>query len=151
MSALVLNTNERLKNYYHGFYKSSKNMVALYSYRLFDIGKDLNIDERPYYVHEFDSGFATWKMNKYIGGGIKSFRYNCPKREIKSKHERTTCNMHPHNYYLEILVDLGIVGIFIFFPIVILALKESYKTLRHHKYKYIISPFFIFLLWKFFQ
>ena len=50
--------------------------------------------------------------------------------------------MHPHNYYLEILVDLGIVGIFIFFPIVILTLKKSYKALRHYKYKYIISPFF---------
>ena len=142
MSALVLNTNERLKKYYHGFYTSSKNMVALYSYRLFDIGTDLNMDQRPYYVHEFDSGFSTWKMNKYIGGGVKSFRYNWPKREIKSKHERTTCNMHPHNYYLEILVDLGIVGIFIFFPIVILTLKESYKTLRLYKYKYKISPFF---------
>ena len=147
MSALTLNTNERLKNYYNSFYNSSKNMVALYSYRLFDIGKDLNIDERPYYIHEFDAGFATWKMNKYLGGGIKSFRYNCPKRRLKSSSERSTCNMHPHNYYLEILVDLGIVGIFIFFPIVILTLKESYKTLRHHKYKYIISPFFyIFIM-----
>ena len=142
MSTLTISTNEKLKNYYNSFYKASKNMVFLYSYRLFDFGKDLNIDERPYYVHEFDSGIGTWKMNKYLGGGIKSFRYNCPKREIESKHERTTCNMHPHNYYLEILVDLGIVGIFIFFPIVILTLKESYKTLRHHKYKYIISPFF---------
>ena len=147
MSALTLGTNERLKSYYNSFYKSSKGMVALYSYRLFDIGKDLNIDERPYYVHEFDSGFGTWKMNKYLGGGIKSFRYNCPKRRLKSSSERSTCNMHPHNYYLEILVDLGIVGIFIFFPIIILTLKESYKTLRHHKYRYIISPFFyIFIM-----
>ena len=142
MSTLTISTNEKLKNYYNSFYKASKDMVFLYSYRLFDFGKDLNIDERPYYVHEFDSGIGTWKMNKYLGGGIKSFRYNCPKREIESKHERTTCNMHPHNYYLEILVDLGIVGIFLFFSIIFLILKKSYKILFDIKYKYIISPFF---------
>ncbi len=142
MSTLTISTNEKLKNYYNSFYKASKDMVFLYSYRLFDFGKDLNIDERPYYVHEFDSGIGTWKMNKYLGGGIKSFRYNCPKREIESNHERTTCNMHPHNYYLEILVDLGIVGIFLFFPIIFLVLKQSYKILFDIKYKYIISPFF---------
>ena len=45
-------------------------------------------------------------MNKYIGGGIKSFRHNCPKRKILIHNERTTCNMHPHNYYLEILTDI---------------------------------------------
>ena len=115
--------------------------------KFFSDGKYLNIDERHYYIHEFDAGFGTWKINKYLGGGTKSFRYNCPKREIKSEHERTTCNMHPHNYYLEILVDLGIVGIFLFFPIIVLAIKESYKSLQNNRYKYIISPFFyIFIM-----
>ena len=142
MSALTLNTNERLRNYYNSFYESSKKMVALYSYRLLDVGKDLNIKERPYHVHEFDAGFGTWKMNKYLGGGIKSFRYNCPKRRLKSSNERSTCNMHPHNYYLEILVDLGIIGILLFILMVILALKKSYKALDDKKYKYILSPFF---------
>ena len=147
MSSLTITTNAKLKNYYNSFYKSSKNIVGLYSYRLLGVGKDLNIDERPYYIHEFDAGFGTWKMNKYLGGGTRSFRYNCPKREIKSEHERTTCNMHPHNYYLEILVDLGIVGIFLFFPIIVLAIKESYKSLQNNRYKYIISPFFyIFIM-----
>ena len=41
-----------------------------------------------------------------FGGGVKTYRYNCPKVMI-------TCNMHPHNYYLEILTDLGIVGLLI--------------------------------------
>jgi len=147
MSIFTINSNPQLKNNYDSFYMNSKNMVSLYSFRIFGIGKDLNMNERPYYVHEFDAGVATWKMNKYFGGGVKSFRYNCPKREIKTVHERTTCNMHPHNYYLEILVDLGIIGIFLFIPIVFLAIKKSNPSIYDQKHKYILSPFFyIFIM-----
>ena len=46
------------------------------------------------HVKEFNSGYQTWLENKYIGGGIKSFRYNCV---------TFNCSTHPHNYYLEIL------------------------------------------------
>ena len=67
----------------------------------------------PTYYQEFKTFYGTWMMNKYIGGGIKSFRHNCPKRKILSHNERTTCNMHPHNYYLEILTDIGIIGLII--------------------------------------
>ena len=64
-------------------------------------------------------------MNKYIGGGIKSFRHNCPKRKILSHNERTTCNMHPHNYYLEILTDIGLIGFLISCLIFILTIYNS--------------------------
>ena len=158
MSTLTIGTNEKLKNTYYSFYESTKNILSLYSYRITGVGKDLPIHRRPFYIHEFDSGYGTWKMNKYIGGGLKSFRYNCPKRDIKAKinipgkgesvtHERTTCNMHPHNYYLEILTDLGIVGLLLFFPIVFYAIKNSYKALHSENQKYFISPFFyIFIM-----
>ena len=38
---------------------------------------------------------------------IKNLNINCKKKKIN-------CNMHPHNYYLEILSELGIIGFFIF-------------------------------------
>ena len=50
--------------------------------------------------------------------------------------------MHPHNYYLEILVDLGIFGFLIFLIIACMILKKTYKILKHPLYKYTISPFF---------
>ena len=38
------------------------------------------------------------------------------KEKLRDKiNERTTCNMHPHNYYLEILTDLGTYWFFNFF------------------------------------
>jgi len=142
-----ISSSSHLKNYYLKFYDSSKEIFSLYTYRITGVGNDLNFKDRPVYVHEFDSGIGTWKLNKFIGGGLKAFRYNCPKRQIKSINERTTCNIHPHNYYLEILADLGIVGILLFILIIFLTYKQTYKFLNNEKIKYTISPFFyIFLL-----
>ena len=89
-------------------------------------------------------------MNKYIGGGIKSFRHNCPKRKILSHNERTTCNMHPHNYYLEILTDTGIIGFIltclIFTIIIYKSLVKNYFYKSRKKINIISVPFiFIFI------
>ena len=77
------------------------------------------------------TAIETWKPNKIFGNGIKSFRVNCQK--IITEQKRGLCSNHPHNYYLEILVDLGVVGILL---VVLLAITfivflfKNYKTLR---------------------
>ncbi len=146
ISLITINSNERLKEYYKTFYNQSEKIISLYSYRIIGVGSDIPHDKKPNYIYEFDSGISTFKLNKYIGGGIKSFRFNCPKRKIVNR-ERTTCNMHPHNYFLEILTDLGIIGFLIFVALVFLVVYKAYKNLIDNKYKYTFSPFFyIFLM-----
>ena len=66
--------------------------------------KDKNYRITSSYVLQFYSGYETWKQNKIFGGGLKSFKINCPK-------VLRNCSTHPHNYYLEILSDLGIIDI----------------------------------------
>tara|TARA_B100000029_G_scaffold179303_1_gene176830 strand:- start:47 stop:1345 length:1299 start_codon:yes stop_codon:yes gene_type:complete len=142
MFTIIINVNDSIKNYYHGFYKASKSILGAYSYQILGYENYISYKSKHTYLHEFESGVSTWKLNKYIGGGLKSFRYNCPKRKIESINIRTTCNMHPHNYYLEILTDLGIVGMLFFLSIMILVIKKSYNLLHDERFKYIISPFF---------
>ena len=147
ISIITISLSSKLRIYYTSFYKESTKIVSLYSYRIFGIGSDLIYSKRPFYIHEFDAGIETYKLNKYFGGGLKSFRYNCPKRVIESIHSRTTCNMHPHNYYLEILVDLGIFGFLLFISITIYILLKTYRLLKMQEYKYTLSPYFyIFLM-----
>tara|TARA_B100001250_G_C19790654_1_gene786349 strand:+ start:133 stop:1419 length:1287 start_codon:yes stop_codon:yes gene_type:complete len=90
---------------------------------------------------EFYTGYETWKENKLFGGGIKSFKYNCSKKLIN-------CGNHPHNYYLEILSDLGLIG---FLILSIIFTKVLYDTFikkyffkSNLKHNHIITPF-IFL------
>tara|TARA_Y100000590_G_scaffold470657_1_gene667474 strand:+ start:13633 stop:14757 length:1125 start_codon:yes stop_codon:yes gene_type:complete len=74
------------------------------------------------FIKLFLTAVDTWKFNKILGGGIKSFRVNCWKLtsseynlgqdNIPDKKNRL-CSNHPHNYYFEILTETGIIGIII--------------------------------------
>ena len=85
------------------------------------------------HTKEFYTGYKTWLQNKFFGGGLKSFRFNCPKVFIN-------CNAHPHNYYLEILSDLGLVGFLIIISFFFLIFRESY-----YSKKIIVLPFLFIL------
>ena len=87
-------------------------------------------------------------MNKFIGGGVKSFRENCKKREIKNEFERVKCNTHPHNYYLEIMSDIGLVGLSLVLAIFVSVIYKSFvKNYIHINYsdKIIIAILYLFI------
>ena len=93
---------------------------------------------------EFYTGYITWKQNKFFGGGIKSFRTNCSKKLVN-------CGNHPHNYYLEILSDLGLFGLLILSIIFIKILYDSfikkYFSKSALRYNHVITPFmFLFFV-----
>ena len=78
------------------------------------------------------TAIETWKPNKILGNGIKSFRIEC--RKIIIEQNRGLCSNHPHNYYLEILTELGIVGFVLVLTIAltfIIFLIKNYKLLRN--------------------
>ena len=105
-------------------------------------------DSSPYYMKEFSSFYNTWLINKNFGGGIKNFRYYCRKRQDIPSNASIPCNMHPHNYYLEILTETGFVGflitLLIFFNILYLTLIKKYFSNSNIKDNNLITPF-IFL------
>lgn len=115
---LLFNFNLNVKRSIENFYfQVSKIAVLIYE-------KDFDNKNSPQHLKEFSSFYGTWSLNKYIGGGIKNFRYYChlkPRTKDSSSH----CNMHPHNYYLEILTETGILG---FILIIILFLNLIYLT-----------------------
>ena len=90
------------------------------------------------------TALVTWKQNKIFGNGIKSFRIDChklallgPEINLQSdaiKHKKNfLCSNHPHNYYLEILTETGIVGIFVTFMIALLFVVFILKNLKLFK------------------
>ena len=149
---IIFKTNDAVKQNFLSF-KSQ-----IYSIAEFFYDEEKKIDDATFYIKEFSTFYETWLMNKYIGGGIKNFRYNCNERPnissdfVINKHmkKRMVCNMHPHNYYLEVLTETGLVGFFIlisiFSVIIYLTLIRKYFFRKFLNKDYMITPFiFLFI------
>jgi len=85
------------------------------------------------YIKIYKSAFYLWLERPIIGSGVKSFAISCNKLLIERKN--LTCSTHPHNIYLEILVNQGLLGLSIFILIIILLISNFIKKIYIHSYK----------------
>ncbi len=92
---------------------------------------DLNNVDKIYlfseeHTHQYITAYKMFLDNKIFGVGPKNFRYLC-NNEIYTKSE-LSCSTHPHNAYIEILAETGIVGFsFLLFVLFIFL----WHTLKH--------------------
>ena len=79
------------------------------------------------YSKLYRAAYLVFLKNYIIGSGVKSFIYEC----IKLPHDKNSisCNNHPHNLYLEILVNLGLLGMSIFIIFLFLIINKIVKFL----------------------
>ena len=141
---LLFNFNSKVKENFRAFYDQISKMTVIV------LNKDFNNKNMPPYLKEFTSFHGTWLMNKYIGGGIKNFRYYCHERSNIDKDSKFICNMHPHNYYLEILTETGIIGFFLVSTIFMIILyltffKKYFIKSKLNDNKIIIAFIFLFI------
>lgn len=123
----------------------------------------ITILDNPWAAH-YLTAYEIWKDHKFFGAGNKSFRFLCGKYDnIKSKRKDIRCSTHPHNIYLEILSEFGIIGSILILNFIIIILFKSLKIffiifkdksksfLKNNKNEYwlFISAFimFIILIW----
>ena len=99
-------------------------------------------------VHEshYRSAFKMFLDNKILGIGVRNFRNFC--NDDKYKINDRSCTTHPHNTYVQLLSETGLVGfifgisIFIFF--IVISLKHLLGVIT--KNKYLFNDFEICLL-----
>ena len=93
-----------------------------------------------------------YQNNKLFGTGIKTFRVTCSLDDNKvifrnKKYNSNFCSNHPHNYYLEILSETGIIGFIGFLVFVLSFLYYSIFSkdyLLNNKIAFISLCIFIF-------
>ncbi len=141
---IAFNFNPNVKKSYNKFYLQIDQMKSALIYG------DKSYKQSKFYLREFATFYETWKLNKFIGGGIKNFRYNCHVRKNIDRNSKFVCNMHPHNYYLEILTETGILGLLIIIIIVLITLKltfyKKYFSKETLKNNIIIPYIFLFFV-----
>ena len=111
------------------------------------------IKASPWLIHYRGALEIFNKNNILIGSGIKSFRKVCKDydyvlsdRELREQNLRV-CSTHPHNMYLEVLVESGLIGFVIFLALAIIILMKlirSKKFLNYFLFCLIISIIFPF-------
>ena len=99
--------------------------------------------ERHYIV-----SFKMFKSNPIFGVGTNTFRFKCDKEIFYYK--KNSCTTHPHNFYIQLLAELGLLGFFFissfFGYLVYYGIRQLYFLLMLKKNKLIPFEHFLFFI-----
>jgi len=86
------------------------------------------------YGRLWESGYLLFEKNKIFGVGLKNYRVDCD-NQIDPRPESIPqfCSTHPHNFFLEILSETGLVGFSIFFIFFFYLISYFKNKIRHLK------------------
>ena len=128
------------------FANKSKNQIDENKYD--DLREKIILKTGIEYFALYKSAFYVFKSSFWFGSGTKSYLKKC--YELKKQKEELLCAPHPHNLYLEILVNQGVFG-FALFAIYLYFLFKKYfldlfKLKINHKYRLLMIIFLIILI-----
>ena len=83
------------------------------------------------YLKIYSSAYKVFLMSPIVGSGVKSFGIKCG--QLENKNQNIKCSTHPHNIYLEILVNQGIIGMLIFLTFLTILLKRKIFEILSNK------------------
>ena len=81
-----------------------------------------------------------FEKNKIFGIGPKGFRHYC--RKVNYAPKIGICSTHPHNILIQIIVELGLIGLAFYIIASIFVLFNLFKSIVRHKFNYDYSAFY---------
>ncbi len=113
--------------------------------RFFSVIKNFNTSA---YGEIYLLSLEMYKNNKIFGIGLNNFKKLC-ENEIKYNNQLKNigCVTHPHNYYLQWLVETGPIGLIGFVIYLTLLINYIVKTKSDYELKLISVIIFIILFW----
>jgi len=97
------------------------------------------------HTHHYITAYRMFLDNKVLGVGVKNFRNFCSNEKYKKS--ELSCSTHPHNTYIQILSETGIVGFLFLIAIFFYFCKYLFRHLiLKFKDKYYFNDFKICIL-----
>lgn len=99
------------------------------------------------YGRLWESGLMLFEKNKLFGVGLKNYRVDCDK-QIDPRPESVPqfCSTHPHNFFIELLSETGLIGFIIFFTFFGSLISFLYKRLDDFRKKSYFKEYYPLLL-----
>ena len=88
--------------------------------------------------------FKLFKDNPFFGSGPKGFRHYC--RTVNYEPKIGICSTHPHNFFLQILSELGLIGVFFYLLFQINLIINFFKVLNSKRVSIYKSSFLVISL-----
>ncbi len=117
---LIFNYNSKIKKHY---IDRTFEQIGIYD----NDNKTRNFWDSQWGAH-YLTATKIYKDNLLFGSGLKTFRFECDKKEYKkidSLMADNRCSTHPHNIYFEIMSETGTMGILFFFYFLINFIKSN--------------------------
>ena len=89
--------------------------------------RELNLFSQGHQDH-FTSALVMFKKNYLIGVGVRNFRNEC-KKDLYKEVGIYRCSSHPHNTYLQILSETGLIGFSFFIIFLSFIFTNAFKYL----------------------
>ncbi len=91
-------------------------------------------------LHEkhYDLALNMFKDNIFFGQGPKLFRYLCSKEKFHTKYKDEGCSTHPHNTYIQLLSETGLIGMF---PVMMIFIICCFFLIKKFVYNYFYKQF----------
>lgn len=92
------------------------------------------------YGRLYESSYLLFKKNYIFGVGLKNYRYDCDNQiDPRPDSIHQFCSTHPHNFYLEILTETGVIGSLLLLSSIITLLFYLYRKIvvlkkKHNSY-----------------
>tara|TARA_B100001250_G_scaffold388264_1_gene386376 strand:- start:890 stop:2194 length:1305 start_codon:yes stop_codon:yes gene_type:complete len=98
------------------------------------------------HTNHYKSAYKMFNENKFLGIGPRMFREKCNVKKYVTSFE--SCSNHPHNNYLQVLAEIGSIGLLFFFiPFFsLIYFSTKHLILKFFYKKYLFSDFQISLL-----
>ena len=137
---IIYKNNDRIHNRYQPIFRNAEiinsKIIDLTNKNNSSINKNENLKEKTYstgieYFTLYDSVFYVFKDSFWIGSGTKSYYKKC--HELTKNKQDLLCAPHPHNLYLEILINQGIIGFIIFSIFLFFLFKKYFLDLIKNK------------------
>ena len=163
----IYNTNSNFKTYYLSFFDNSIFIAKILKKEIFNTERSKpeyivankvvnqasahkNYNMGSGHIQTYLTSLDIIKDNVIFGQGIRSFRIKCNKfinYETGERQINRVCNTHPHNYYLEIISDSGLIGLLIFlFFIYLIIFKKIKFFFKYSEKNYYNIAFVIIIL-----